>query len=154
MSAELEQLQEQLEEQKSLYSKKADKVAEHRREVQKRSKNVDGTMRAVAGLEAEIQRNAAGRYALLRKCKLDDITIPLTDNSQSLDQLPIDGITHGDPDTMDVDDDPDQSSFQPTAVQDYGIDIDFEDLDEDLQEVSLSKTLRTARSTLTHASEF
>lgn len=153
MSAELEQFQEQLEEQKTLYGKKADKVAEQRREVQKRSKNVDGTVRAVAGLEAEIQRNGAGRYALLRKCKLEDITIPLTDDSQSLDQLPIDGITHGDPDAMDVDDDPDQSSFQPTVVQDYGIDIDFENLDDDLREVRLITFVRAAGKALTCAAE-
>ena len=138
LAAELEQLQEQLEEEKALYAKKADKVSEQRREVQKRSKNVDGTMRAVAGLEAEIQRNAAGRYALLRKCKLEDITLPLTNDSNSLDQLPIDGITHTDPDAMDVDEDVDQSSIQPTVVQDYGIEIDFDDLDDDLKEVKCS----------------
>lgn len=153
MSAELEQLQEQLEEQKTLYAKKADKVAEQRREVQKRSKNVDGTVRAVAGLEAEIQRNAASRYTLLRRCKLEDITIPLADDSQSLDQLPIDAITHGDPDAMDVDDDPDQSSFQPTVVQDYGIDVDFENLDDDLKEVRLITTLPPAEIALTFAPE-
>ena len=135
LAAELEQLQEQLDEEKALYAKKADKVSEQRREVQKRSKNVDGTMRAVAGLEAEIQRNAAGRYTLLRKCKLEDITLPLTNDSNSLDQLPIDGITHTDPDAMDVDENADQSSIQPTVVQDYGIEIDFEYLDDDLKEV-------------------
>ncbi|MCJ1478471.1 Structural maintenance of chromosomes protein 1 [Lambiella insularis] len=133
-AAELEQLQEELEEQKTLYGKKEQKVAEQRREVQKKSKNVEGTRRAVAESEAEIQRNAASRYALLRRCKLEDITIPLSNNSNSLDQLPIDGMTHNDPDAMDVDEDPDQSSLQPTVVQDYGIEVDFDELDDDLKE--------------------
>ena len=137
LAAELEQLQDELEEQKNMYAVKEQKVSEQRREVSKRSKNVDGVMRAVAGLEAEIQRNAAGRYALLRRCKLEDITIPLADNSQSLDQLPIDSITHSDPDAMDVDEDPDHSTIQPTVVQDYGIEVDFEDLDGDLKEVGV-----------------
>ncbi|MCJ1420709.1 Structural maintenance of chromosomes protein 1 [Xylographa parallela] len=134
LAAELEQLQEQLEEQKDLYAKKEQKVAEQRREVQKRSKNVEGTKRSVGGLEADIQRNAASRYTLLRRCKLEDITIPLADDSKSLDQLPIDGMTHNDPDAMDVDEDPDQSSLQPPIVQDYGIEVDFDDLDDDLKE--------------------
>ena len=37
---------------------------------------------------------------------------------------------------MDVDEDPDATNFQPSNVQDYGIQIDFDDLDEDLREVS------------------
>ena len=133
-AAELEQLIEQLEEQKARYEKKAEKVAEQRREVQKRSKHVDGTLRAVASLEAEMQRSAADRYALLRRCKLEDITIPLTDDSKSLDELPIDGIAQGDPDAMDVDEDPDSSSLQQPVIQDYGIDVDFEELEDDLRE--------------------
>ena len=133
-AAELEQLTEQLEEQKARYEKKAEKVAEQRREVQKRSKHVDGTLRAVASLEAEMQRSAADRYALLRRCKLEDITIPLTDDSKSLDELPIDGIAQGDPDAMDVDEDPDSSSLQQPVIQDYGIDVDFEELEDDLRE--------------------
>ena len=135
LRAELEQLGEQLEEQQGKYAKKAEKVAEQRREVQKRSKNVDGTVKKIAGLESEIQRNAADRYALLRRCKLEDITIPLEDDSKGLDQLPIDGALPADPDAMDIDEDPDSSSLQPMAVRDYGIQVDFEDLDEDLKQV-------------------
>ena len=133
--AELEQLGEQLEEQQGTYAKKTEKVTEQRREVQKRSKNVDGTVKSIAGLESEIHRNAADRYALLRRCKLEDITIPLEDDSKGLDQLPIDGALPADPDAMDIDGDPDSSSLQPMSVQDYGIQVDFDDLDEDLKEV-------------------
>ena len=136
LNTELEQLKEQLAQQKATLAKKAEKVTEQRREVQKRSKNVDGVVKVVAGLEAETQVNAAGRYALLRRCKLEDISIPLHEGSRGLDKLPINDILQGDPDAMDVDEDPDSSSFQPTVVQDYGIEIDFDDLDEDLKEVS------------------
>ena len=135
LAAELEQLGEQLSEQQAKYTRKSEKVAEQRREVQKRSKNVDSTGKTIAALEAETQRNAADRYAILRRCKLEDITIPLGDDSKSLDQLPIDGTLPADPDAMDVDEDPDMSSLHPVAVQDYGIQVDFEDLDEDLKEV-------------------
>ena len=136
LGAELDQLSEELEHEKAKHAKKTEKVAEQRREVQKRSKNVDSTLKAVAGLEAERQLNAASRYTLLRRCKLEDINLPLEEESTPLDQLPIDDILQADPDAMDVDDDPDASSFQPSNIQDYGIEIDFDDLDEDLREVS------------------
>ena len=135
LTAELEQLNEQLKEQQSKYANKAEKVAEQRREVQKRSRHVDSTVKAISSLEAETQRYSADRYAILRRCKLEDITIPLTDDSKSLDQLPIDGALPADLDAMDVDEDQDMSSLQPVTVQDYGIQVDFEDLDEDLKEV-------------------
>ncbi|KAI9817827.1 MAG: Structural maintenance of chromosomes protein 1 [Pycnora praestabilis] len=139
LNAEIDQLKEQLEEVKTRYNKRAEKVAEQRREVQKRSKHVEGTLKAVTGLEAEIQRNAAGRYALLRRCKLEDIDIPLAEGSRNLDQLPIDELLQADPDMMDVDEDTNAGQMQPPAVQDYGIEIDFDNLDDDLKENSEDK---------------
>lgn len=135
LSAEIDQLTEQLDKHKARHSQKAEKVNEQRREVQKRSRNVDGTLRAITGLESERQLSAAGRYALLKRCKLEDIGIPLTEQSAALDQLPIDEVVQTDPDAMDVDEDQDASVLLPSNIQDYGIDVDFEDLDEDLQEV-------------------
>lgn len=136
--AELEQLSDELEQQKAKHAKKSEKVAEQRREVQKRSKNVDGTLKAVAGLESERQLNAASRYTLLRRCKLENISLPLDEESESLDRLPIDDIIQADPDAMDVDEDPDATAFRPANIQDYGIIVDFDDLDEDLREVSIT----------------
>ncbi|KAI5845169.1 hypothetical protein DFP73DRAFT_45390 [Morchella snyderi] len=107
------------------------------REVGKRSKDLDETTKTIAALEGEIERNAAGRYAVLRRCKLEEIEIPLTEGSVSLDDLPIDDtLQQNDPDAMDVDEDedPSASAVQKVEVQDYGIDVDFEDLDDDLKE--------------------
>ncbi|KAI9737186.1 MAG: Structural maintenance of chromosomes protein 1 [Cirrosporium novae-zelandiae] len=133
LNAELEQLKEELEEQQTKYADRAEHVAAQRREVQKRSKNVDGTLKAIAGLEAEIQRTASNRYTILRRCKLEDISIPLTDDSASLDQLPIDVVQGDDPDAMDIDE-PDTTTFQTQAISDYGIEVDFEDLEDNLKE--------------------
>ncbi|MCJ1336176.1 Structural maintenance of chromosomes protein 1 [Bachmanniomyces sp. S44760] len=149
LSAELEEMNSSLEKQKARYAKKAEKVAEARREVQKRSKGVEGTTKAIAALEAETQRNAADRYGLLRRCKLEDINIPL--EAGSLDKLTIDGThqTNGqaDPDAMDLDDDnPDISSLQLTNVQDYGIAVDFDELDDDLKEDDSDKIDETLTS--------
>ena len=136
LSSQLDLLKEELGKHQRIFETKAEKVAEQRREVQKRSKNIEGTLREVTRLEADIQRSATDRYALLRRCKVDDITIPLLVDSKSLDQLPLDGILHGDPDAMDTSDDLNEGNITRLPVQDYGIEIDFTDLDQDLIEVS------------------
>ena len=134
--ANLEQLQEELKIQQALYDKRIERVTEHRREVQRRNKAVDSTLRDVSRLESEVQRSATDRYALLRRCKLEDITIPLASNSNSLDQLPIDGILQSDPDAMSLDEDHDESVVNPMSERDYGIIVNFDDLDDELKEVS------------------
>ncbi|KAI4238415.1 MAG: hypothetical protein LQ349_001134 [Xanthoria aureola] len=135
LAAELDQLAEQLEKQKARHTQKAEKVNEQRREVQKRSKTVESSLKAISGLESERQISASGRYGLLKKCKLEDIDLPLTEQSKALDQLPIDEVLHTDPDAMDLDEDEDSNSNQRSNIQDYGIEIDFDDLDDDLKEV-------------------
>ncbi len=138
MNTELEQLKHQLEEQNGRVAKKAEKVSERRRDVQKRSKDLEGVQRTIAGLEAVIQRNAAGRYALLRRCKLEDIRIPLAEDSASLDAIPVDEALQGDPDAMDIDGDPDASAMQDPDLGDYGVQPDFDALDDELKEVSFT----------------
>ena len=136
LNAELKQLIQQLEHLKAKNAKKMDKVAEERREVQKRSKDVEGILKSIQGLESDRQLSAANKYTLLRRCKLENIKLPLEEESRSLDKLPID-VVQADADAMDVDEDPDATAFQTSDIQDYGIEVDFDDLDEDLREVSL-----------------
>ena len=135
LMVELDQLTEQLEQQKVKHNQKAEKVAEQRREVQKRSKSVDLTLKAISGLESDRQLNASSRYTLLRRCKLEDISIPLEEGSKGLDQVPLDDVLQIDSDAVDMDDDTEAAT--PPETQDYGIEIDFDELDEDLREVRL-----------------
>ncbi|KAH3360476.1 hypothetical protein KXV52_005165 [Aspergillus fumigatus] len=131
-NAELDVLRERLQEQKEAYAQSAENLARQRRELQRRSKDVEGVLKNISALEAEIQRNSSSRYAVLRRCKLEDINIPLTENSKSLDQLPIDDIVQtADPDAMDVDEEANDGSG---IVQDYGIEVDFDSLGESLKE--------------------
>ncbi|KAF7594488.1 Structural maintenance of chromosomes protein 1 [Aspergillus hancockii] len=134
-NAELDILRERLEQQKEAYAQSAENLAQHRRELQKRSRDVEATLKNVNALEAEFQRNSSSRYALLRRCKLEDIDVPLTESSNSLDQLPIDELVQAaDPDAMDVDED-----ATGGTVQDYGIEVDFDSLGETLKEESDEK---------------
>ncbi|KAJ5120101.1 Structural maintenance of chromosomes protein 1 [Penicillium atrosanguineum] len=138
-SAELDLLRENLEKQKKIYAQSAENLADQRRELQKRSKHVEGALKNINGLEAEIQRNSSSRYALLRRCKLEDIDVPLTDDSNSLDKLPIDDLVQAaDPDAMDVDE-ADGLDDQGPVVQDYGIEVDFESLGDSLKESAEEK---------------
>ena len=139
LNAELEELNEQLKQSKAKYDKKAEKVSEQRREFQKRNKTAEGTLKAIAGLEAEMQVKATERYTLLRRCKLEDISIPLQNDSNSLDDLPIDAVAQPESDAMDVDEDPNASSLPKESITDHGIQVSFDDLDEDLKEVGFSK---------------
>ncbi|KAJ5692587.1 Structural maintenance of chromosomes protein 1 [Penicillium macrosclerotiorum] len=132
-SAELDLLRENLEQQKEIYAQSAENLAEQRKELQKRSKHVESALKNINALESEIQRNSSSRYALLRRCKLEDIDIPLTSSSNRLDKLPIDEMVQTtDPDAMDVDEADDMD--EAPVVQDYGIEVDFDSLGESLKE--------------------
>lgn len=134
LSDELEALKERLEEAKEELSQKAEKVSEAKQEVQKRSKDIESRLKAINGLEAEIQKNSASKFALLRRCKLEQVQIPLAQGS--LDQLPNqDSILHQDPDAMDLDEEDDADAME-AAMNDYGIEVDFDSLDDELKEVS------------------
>ena len=128
---------DQLENLKEKANSKAEKVVEARRELQKQSRIIDDTLKQVAEIEADIQRSNAGRYALLRKCRIEEIKIPLSDGSEPLSTLPLNEMQGADPDAMDVDED--EQSGQVEEVQDYGIDVDFDALEDDLKEDDSAK---------------
>lgn len=139
LNAELDQLGEKLDEQKDLQTSAAERLADQRQQVQRRSKNLEATLKIVNGHEADIQRHTSGRYTLLRRCKLENINVPLAEGSTTFDQLPLDDLLpSADPDAMGVDDDedPSASALQTVQAQDYGIDPDFSGLEDDLKEQS------------------
>jgi structural maintenance of chromosome 1 len=129
------ELEDELQKQKEKLLSKNEKVNTARNELAKRSKEIDNRTKAITALETEVQRNSAGRYALLRRCKLEQITIPLTPESKKLDSLPVDeNLLQSDPDEMDVDEE--DEPLETAGVKDYGIEVDFENLDDDLKTVS------------------
>lgn len=127
-------LQDDLHKQKEKLAAKNEAVNKARAELQKRSKEVDSRTKAIASLETEVQSNSAGRYALLRRCKLEQIAIPLVDGSKQLSNLPDDNLLQNDPDAMDVDEADEDAN---ALAKDYGIEVDFDELDDDLKNVSV-----------------
>ncbi|KAI1112615.1 RecF/RecN/SMC [Nemania sp. NC0429] len=124
-------LEEQLEQLKEELETQNEKVNNAKADVQKRSKDIDNRLKAITALETELQKNSAGKFALLRRCRLEQIDIPLS--TGSLDNLPNeDNLLHQDPDAMDVDD-ADDAEMMEDALNDYGIEINYDDLDDDLK---------------------
>ncbi|KAI0003629.1 RecF/RecN/SMC protein [Xylariaceae sp. FL0662B] len=124
-------LQEQVDEYKAVLAERTEKVNEAKAEVQKRSKDIEARQKAISALETEVQKNSAAKFALLRRCRLEQINIPLKEGS--LDNLPNeDNLLHQDTDAMDIDDG-DDAVLMEDAMNDYGIEIDFDQLDDDLK---------------------
>ncbi|KAK1028021.1 Structural maintenance of chromosomes protein 1 [Friedmanniomyces endolithicus] len=87
LHAEIKQINEALATLREQYTERGDKVNDARREVQKRSKCVEKTLKEVAALEAEVQKASTGRYGELKECKLKNIDLPLEKGSRKLDAL-------------------------------------------------------------------
>ncbi|XP_044721938.1 SMC proteins flexible hinge domain-containing protein [Hirsutella rhossiliensis] len=130
---ELEALRQTLEELKAELVDKNQRVGEARAEVQKRSKDIEARQRDINALETTVQKNSAGKSALLRRCRLEQIQVPLLEGT--LDNLPNeDDLLRQDPEAMDVDGDDEE--MMDLALDDHGIEIDFDDLDGELKEQS------------------
>ncbi|WPG98069.1 Hypothetical protein R9X50_00085400 [Acrodontium crateriforme] len=132
LNGEIEQLNEHLNELRGQNDQRGEKVNEARRELQKRSKSVEKTLKDVSALEANLSTASTGRYSALRTCKLENINLPLEAGSRKLDSLPLEDVVldeEDDEDAMDID-----GETRGPVIKDYGIQIDFSKLEDELQE--------------------
>ena len=128
--AELRELKAEHQNAKSKYEEFQIKVNKLKRSVDAVRTNIDTHLKDMGVHETEIERAATERYTLLRKCKLEEIDIPL--GAGSIDAVPINAdflIRGDDPDSMDVDDD----VLLRTEIPDWGIEIDYKQLAVDLK---------------------
>lgn len=132
LQAELEALQEELSEHERDKSERTAVVKEARRKLDAKNEKVKGVMKDVEEQEQLIKSRSAERYNLLKKCRLDEIQIPLTEESATLTSLPMTNTAREDPDAMDVDE-AEPTQIEDPTVEDYGIEPDFEELDEELR---------------------
>ena len=134
LNAEIEELNERLATVKTDYEQRGGKVSEARQQLQKRSEGIEQTLQAVSAAEQEVQNASTGRYSTLRQCKVENISLPLERGSRKIDALPLEDaiLEEEDQDAMDVDGEED--ARQAGGYNDYGIQIDFSDLADDLQE--------------------
>lgn len=131
LQAELETLQERLAALENDKSEKSQVVKDARNKLDKRNEKVRHIEADVQQQEIEIKNRASERYLLLKKSRLEEIKLPLTPNSAPLTSLPMtDAARQQDPDAMDVDE---QEETQ-AEIDDYGIEPDFEQLDDELRD--------------------
>lgn len=151
INAELELLKEELQQQQARYDQSTEHLNAQRAQVQKHTKNAESMLKAVSSLEGEVQRYSLGRYALLRRCKLENIDLPLERGSRPLDNLPIDDLLQTDPDAMEIDEDPNLGNVEAPAIQDYGIQVDFDTLGDSLKEACIIKSSVCVLLMLSHS---
>lgn len=129
---ELDALRETLEEQRAQMREKTLKVSEARAELHKRSKDIEALQRDISNFETTVQKNSASKSALLRRCRLEQIQIPLIKGT--LESLPNeDDLLRQDPDAMDVDGEDEE--MMDIALDDHGIAIDYQTLGDELKKV-------------------
>ncbi|KAJ4358889.1 Structural maintenance of chromosomes protein 1 [Ascochyta clinopodiicola] len=133
LEAELEELQEKRQALEEKLTARAVAVKEARRALDQRNEKVKKVLREVDSEEAKIKTSATNRYNTLKECRVNEINIPLTPDSKPLTSLPMTDLPRPDADAMDVDEDPDNTQIQQPEVDDYGIDVDFEELEEELK---------------------
>ena len=133
LQAELETLQEQRSNLEKKLAERATAVKEARRTLDQRNEKVKNVLKEVEEEDAKIKTSATNRYNKLKECRVNEIAIPLTGDSRPLTSLPMTDMPRLDPDAMDVDEDPDATQIETAEVNDYGIDVDFEELEDELK---------------------
>ncbi|KAK4689768.1 structural maintenance of chromosome 1, partial [Tremellales sp. Uapishka_1] len=130
---EIKALQSRLSDSQTTYEEATRKVEETRDAARRKQRELDSALKEIAGWNDEIEKSASDRHAIYRKCRLEEIDLPLLKGS--LDKVPIEEkIKDKDEDgdiAMDVDDDGTQ---RPKETDDFGVEVDFEDLEDDDKE--------------------
>ncbi|KAG8734029.1 Structural maintenance of chromosomes protein 1 [Ceratobasidium sp. 423] len=132
LAGQIDELQQELDEQREEVTHLNEVLAEatkildgHKRTALQSSKEVDKTLKEIAACNDSIEKAAAERLTIYRRCVLEEIAIPL--ESGSLKSVPLEP---GQPtDGMDLDDE--DETQRAREVQDYGIEVDFDGLDDD-----------------------
>ncbi|KAF8882368.1 condensin complex subunit SMC1 [Gymnopilus junonius] len=107
------------------------KVVEHVKKTgMKASKVLDQALKEIATCNDEIEKLALERSALYRKCRLEEIKLPLLEGD--LKNVPMEENLREEM-AMDVDED-ENGTQRPKVAADYGIQVDFQFIDDDPNE--------------------
>ena len=128
--------------------------------VQTHEREVQATQRAITGLENRLEQLKADRHMLLKTARLEEIRIPL--KKGSLENVPVGSLDGGslNSDSMEVD--PSQDSVTTENAKriyelESEIEVDYDDLDDDLTEISnkeeYEKALEKLRQSITDKKE-
>ncbi|KAF7984629.1 hypothetical protein HWV62_12853 [Athelia sp. TMB] len=133
----LKGLQDELQALNEVLDEKTKVVDQVKRTTSKASKGLDQTLKDISSKNDEIEKLALDRSSIYRRCRLEEIKLPLVEGN--LKNVPMEENLREDA-AMDVDED-DDGTQQVKKVADYGIEVDFESLDEDERENNSAETL-------------
>ncbi|KAI8922093.1 P-loop containing nucleoside triphosphate hydrolase protein [Powellomyces hirtus] len=103
---EVDEMTARLQVVKHAVAEKAAVVASMKKEIQRLNKETEGCAKSIAAKDLQIAKLCVDKFSIFRKCKLEEIDLPLLDGSLadiSLDQL--ETAQQNDTDSMDVDED-------------------------------------------------
>ncbi|RKO89909.1 P-loop containing nucleoside triphosphate hydrolase protein [Blyttiomyces helicus] len=133
---EIEEMGAKLDAVRDEGKERAAAVSNALKEVARVGKEWDAVAKAVAAKESEIDKHCAEKFSILRRCKLEEIELPLLSGA-SLDNLVLDEMERSeatDPDAMDFDSAEPTSTQSQTRARLQRIAVDFSSLDDNLRE--------------------
>ncbi|GAA5943343.1 cohesin subunit SMC1 [Sporobolomyces koalae] len=127
LEREVEELKEAWEESKKSWDEANQELDQVKKDGSKALKALDKALKEIATCNDEIERLASERFAIYRRCKMDEIDLPLVKGS--LDDIPIEEAA-APAAPMDVDG-PEDETQNIYEANDYGVEVDFDEIDED-----------------------
>ncbi|KAG7094864.1 hypothetical protein E1B28_005672 [Marasmius oreades] len=123
-------------------------VEQVKRTTSKASKTLEQALKEISVRNDEIEKLALERSSIYRKCRLEEIQLPLL--SGNLKNVPMEENLR-DEVAMDIDQDEDGTQ-RPKEVRGYGIEVDFEEVDEDEREREPAEALAEFDASITKLS--
>ncbi|KAI0078626.1 cohesin complex subunit psm1 [Panus rudis PR-1116 ss-1] len=133
----IEELREEHKELVEALEEKNKKVEQAKKVASKAAKAVDQVLKEIATKNDEIEKLGLERSALYRRCRLEEIKLPLI--AGNLKNVPMEENLREEV-AMDVDED-EEGTQRPKRVPDYGIEVDFDSLDEEEREADVNEKL-------------
>ncbi|PPQ70346.1 hypothetical protein CVT25_000126 [Psilocybe cyanescens] len=120
-------LKEELGSVQEILDEKSKVVDQVKKTALKSSKVLDQALKEIALCNDEIEKLALERSAIYRKCRLEEIKLPLLEGD--LKRVPMEENLREEM-AMDIDED-ENGTQRPKVVADYGIQVDFDSIDQD-----------------------
>ncbi|KAH9836074.1 cohesin complex subunit psm1 [Rhodofomes roseus] len=130
-------LQEEMKDLNEALEEKNKVVEQVKRTTLKSSKALDQALKEIATRNDEIEKLGLERSTIYRKCRLDEIRLPLVEGN--LRNVPMEENLREEV-AMDVDED-EEGSQHVKRIPDYGIEVDFDSLEDDEREENPAEAL-------------
>ncbi|KAI0041884.1 cohesin complex subunit psm1 [Auriscalpium vulgare] len=114
-------------------------VDDAKRATTKAAKHLEQAEKEISTKNDDIERLSLERSGIYRKCRLDEVELPLVEGN--LRNVPMEENLRDEVVAMDVDGEEDEGSEQIKRMPDYGIEVDFDSLEEDEKEDASGETL-------------